>query len=282
MLRTDHPRQIIALRRVFCIGTVKTICTRVEVSEHEPRAGCVVNVIRIVMASERIPGIKNAGRTGALRNCEIKMILPHELPKVRRAEEFLLRTEGIIQVKIINAELVRHNDTDIIRHSAGNPVMSADRLEPPDFIAVRKADAVLFVCAVLFRQLTETEDTFSRRVNIRKYKNNKVLFPDSSGLFGLSFFLFLIYHKRISPEHTLVRRDRLCCRHRDIRRVDAAGRPDANSRDRVRHGCVALRVVRKVNLHMGENRFIMTRLLLRLDDNEFLRREMTGTGIIIS
>ena len=60
--------------------------------------------------------------------------------------------EGVVKVKVIKAEAVRHEHHRIIRNAFCDPVVAANGLEPPDFVGVVEGDAVHLVGAVLFQK----------------------------------------------------------------------------------------------------------------------------------
>ena len=80
--------------------------------------------------------------------------------------------------------------------------MAADGLHPPDFPLVIESDSVGFVGSVLFQQRCKAKYALPGTVDIRKYKNDKILFPDSSGrVFFSAVFCFLILHQRVCREN---------------------------------------------------------------------------------
>ena len=46
--------------------------------------------------------------------CQVEVILCNELPQVSRAEMVFLRAKGIVQIKGIDAQLVRHHHITVI------------------------------------------------------------------------------------------------------------------------------------------------------------------------
>ena len=178
------------------------------------------------------------------------MIRLYEFFQIRRAHIFPLLPEGIGKIKSVDSKLVRHNHIDIIRHSARHPVMSADRLQPPDLILILKRDAVHLIGSVLLQQASQTSDAFSRAADVRKHETHKVFLTDPSADLRLTVLCLLIYHQRIRAEHTRIRGDRLRRRHGNMCLIHAARRPDAFSVDRVRHCRVAHRLLRQLDLHM--------------------------------
>ena len=156
--------------------------------------------------------------------------------------------------------------------------MTADGLQPPYFIRIIESDAVGFVGSVFFQQCAQAFYAFPCGVNIRKHKNDKILFAKTARLFFLGISLCLIDHIGVGAEHPRVGRDRLGCGHSDIRFVDSAGCPDAVFRIDTRACGVAHRIVRKCYLPMSDDTGIFIFLIFRIYDNGFLYIEMPVIG----
>ena len=57
-LRDHTPRNIIALRSILSVRAVPADRLRIEPALHEPRARCIVDMVRVIAASEHISRIK--------------------------------------------------------------------------------------------------------------------------------------------------------------------------------------------------------------------------------
>ena len=104
-----------------------------NLDEHERHGHSGVDGARealVVMAAEGIPGIQHA----ILRQVQVMGV--DELLQIRRAHMRFLRGKGILQIKAVDAELIGHHHIGFIRHPLCHPMMSADGLQPPDFISV--------------------------------------------------------------------------------------------------------------------------------------------------
>ena len=99
---------------------------------------------------------------------------------------FLLFGERICQIKGIHALLVRHHDIDIIRHPFCDEMMSADRLQPPDFIFVGKGHSVHLIGAVFFEQFSQANHALSRGMNIWQQEACHIFLADAAGNLPIS------------------------------------------------------------------------------------------------
>ena len=275
MLRHEGPWEVVAHRSEVCIRAIPAVRARVEVTEQRPGTRCVVGVVRIIVAAEGEAWIEGVALI------QIQMILLNERTEIRGAHELLLRTEGILEIEVIDAELVRHDDILVVRYATCHPVVSADGLEPPDLIHILEADAVHLIGAVLREQAAETLDALSSRVDIRKDQEDDILLADPTGLLRCMLIARLEGDERISTEYTCVRGDGLSGGHRDVFTVHAGSRPDALTLHGVRHRGIAERILRQRNLHMAQHRAVYPRLLGRLHHNPLLRCELSCTGIIV-
>ena len=131
--------------------------------------------------------------------------------------------------------------------------MTADRLEPPDFTRILKSDAVHLISPVLLQETSEADHALSRTADVRKCDVYKVFLTDPADSFLFSVLRRLIFYKRVCAEHAGVRCDRLCRCHSHVLLINAAGRPDPLSFDRIRDCRKFHRVARKLDLHMGKD-----------------------------
>ena len=126
-------------------------------------------MVGIVMAAERISRIENILRLSLRADGKVQMMLCHKFLHVRGAHIFLLFRQGILDIEPVDAQLVGHHHICLVRHSSGNPVMSADGFQPPDFIHILESNAIHLVSTVLFQQAAQALYTFPSVVNIRKH-----------------------------------------------------------------------------------------------------------------
>ena len=193
----------------------------------------------------------------------------------------LLCAQGILQIKRIDPELVRHHHINIIRHSAGNPVMTADRLQPPDLVFIRKSYPVHLVSTVFFQQASQPRDTFSGTVNIREHHRYNVLLTDTSGNLFCTVLRRNIFHQRICSQNSCVGSDGFRGSHAHTCRVDTVRRPDAFSLQRVGHCGITQSLLGQIDLHVRKYGSIFFRLFFRMYHHEFLRGKLSGGRIIV-
>ena len=211
-----------------------------------------------------------------------------ELAQVGGAHAVLLLAEGVVEVELVDAQLVRHRHIAVVRHALGNPMVAADRFEPPDLARVTERDTVGFVCAVFLEQRAEALHAFARRLDVRQHDGHEILFAQAAGhgrLIAVLAFRALrrhIFDERIGAEHALVRGDRLGRAHRDVRFVDAGLAPFADVQVRVRHRRVLQWIVRQRHRQMALHGRVGARLVGRLDHDEALRVELPEAGILIA
>ena len=188
----------------------------------------------------------------------------------------LLGAEGILQVEAVHPELVRVDHHAVVRDPPGHPVMAADGLQPPDFVFVVEGNPVGFIGAVPLQQLRQTQHTLPGAADIGQYKHDDVLFPDPPGDLLLPPVSGRpVSHQRVRCQDARIGGDGLGGRHADVGGIDAGGRPDAVLRVDTRAGGIAQRFFRKLNLQMGEDAFVFSRLILRFDHNQLLDIKMT-------
>ena len=275
MLRHEGPWEVVAHRSEVCIRTIPAVCARVEIAEQRPGTRCVVGVVGIIVAAE------GETRIEAVTLTEVEVVLLDEAAEIRGAHELLLCTEGVLEIEVIDAELVRHDDILVIRYATCHPVVAADGLEPPDLVYILEADAVHLIGAVLCEQAAETLDALTCGVDVRKDQEDDILLADAAGFFRCMLIARLEGDERIGTEYTCVRGDGLSGGHCDVLTVHAGSRPDALTLHGVRHRGIAERILRQRNLHMAQHRAVYPRLLGRLHHNPLLRCELSCTGIII-
>lgn len=145
---------------------------------------------------------------------KIQMVVGNKLAQVGRAQMLPPCAKSVLQVKGIQSELVGHHNIGVVRHPAGDPVMAADGLQPPDLVYVLEGDAVLFIGAVLLQQAAQAGHTLPGRADVGQHQADDVLFPDAAGDHG------------VCPQHPGVGGDGLGSGHADIGFIDAGGCPD--------------------------------------------------------
>ena len=193
----------------------------------------------------------------------------------------LLCVQGILQIKGIDSELVRHHHISVVRHSPGDPVMAADGLQPPDLVFIGKSNAVHLVGTVFLQQASQTCDTLSGTVNVRKHQRHNVLLADAAGDLFHTILRRNIFHQWIRSQNSGIGSDSLCGRHAHTCRIDTVRRPGAFSLQRVGHCGITYGILRQIDLHMGKHGFVFFRLFFRMHHHKFLRGKLSGGGIIV-
>ena len=67
---------------------------------------------------------------------EVEVVPFHEFQKITGAHKVRLLSECILEIKLVNPLLVRHDDVAVVRYTPCHPVVAADGLEPPDLIFI--------------------------------------------------------------------------------------------------------------------------------------------------
>ena len=275
LFRHHAPGQIIRLGGVICAGAVPHPGVGVQAAQHIPGAGRIVNMIGVRVAAEGIARVQRA----VLR--KVQMVLCNELFQICRAQVIFLCTAGIFQIKCIHAKLIGHHHIAVVRHTAGHPVVAADRFQPPDLVHVLERDAVHLIGAVRLQQTAQPLHALAGRVDVRQHQVDDILLPDAAGHFRLSIPRGLVNHQRVRPQHAGIGGDGLGSRHADVGCVDTGRRPDALALHGIGHRRHPQRFPRQRDLHMGQHRAVHRRMLLRLHDHKFFCREMSGAGIVV-
>ena len=178
-------------------------------------------------------------------------------------------SECISHIEPVDSLLVRHDNIFLVRHALRDPVMSPDCLHPPDLADILKTYTVHLIGSVLLEELSQTNDPFSRAVDIWEHNGHQIFLPYSA------------FDQRICAENSRVGSDGFRGSHRYIAGIDAGLPPYSLIRERIRHRCVPHGIIRKVDLDLRDNGFIMSRLLLRRDHDEFFGSEFTGRRILV-
>ena len=193
----------------------------------------------------------------------------------------LLCIQGILQIKSIDSELVRHHHICFIRHSAGDPVMTADRLQPPDLVFIGKSNPIHLIGAVFFQQTSQPRDTFSGTMNIREHHRYNVLLTDTSGNLFCTILRRNIFHQRICSQDSGIGSDGLRGRHAHTCRIDTVRCPDTFSLQRIGHCGITQSLLGQIDLHMRKHGSVFCRLFFRMYHHEFLRGKLSRRGIIV-
>ena len=233
-------------------------------------------MVRVVVAAKGIAGVQ----CPILR--QVQMVLCDELGKVGRAHVFLLLAQGVGQVKAVQTQLVGHDHIHVIRHTAGDPVVTADGLQPPHLVHVGKSDAVHLVSAVGLQQLAQTLHALAGGVDVGQHQIHNILFADAAGHFRLAALGGAVLHQRVRAQHAGVGGDRLSGGHAHVGGVHAGSRPDALALHGVGHGGKAHGTLRQGHFHMGQHTAVDLGQVLRVHHGELFGGEMAGTGIVVA
>ena len=173
---------------------------RIEMVASQRRAATAITATVHIDVSESARRLESEAATCSRAHSAVKVVRIHEFTQICTAHEFTLGVEGVVEVEIVDAELVGDGRIAVVRHAAGDPMMSADRFDIPDFVYVGNDDAIRFVGAVCFKQFGETRDAFACRGYVRQHEGDDVFFSDSARDFrGASGFVRrLQFNERIS------------------------------------------------------------------------------------
>ena len=222
------------------------------------------------MTAKSISWVENAVHS------QIQVIFLNEIFQIGRTHIFFLLGKSIFQIELVNTKLIWHDYIDIIRHFAGHPVMTADSLKPPDLLRILKSNAVHFISAILLKQTAEAFDTFTGTANIRQNQAYNIFLADTA--FNLFLFIFgrLIDNQWISTQNSRIGSNSFCGCHGHIGFIDAAGRPDTIAFKGVGYSGITHRIVRKVDFHMGKDRYVFAGLFIRVNHHVFLWGKSAG------
>ena len=252
------------------------------------RAATAITATVHIDVSESARRLESEAATCSRAHSAVKVVRIHEFTQIGTAHEFTLGVEGVVEVEIVDAELVGDRGIAVIGHAAGDPMVSADRFDIPDFVYVGNDDAIRFVGAVCFKQFGETCDAFACRGYVRQHKGDDVFLTDTAGLLGLIIGAVRFADSRpqldhrVRTEHALVDSDGFGGAHRHVVLADARFRENSAIWQHIWHNAVSAWIVGKIDFDMTEHTAVMPRLVLRRDRNEFLRIVTAGTGIIVA
>ena len=270
LFRHHAPWNIVRIWCEICGRAIPAPCARIQAAAHIPCTWGIVDVVGIVMTAKSISWVENAVHS------QIQVIFLNKILQICRAHIFFLLGKGIFQVELVDTKLIRHDHIDIIRYFAGYPVMTADGFKPPDFIGILKSNAVHFISAVLFKQAAEALNPFTGTANIRQDQAYNIFLTDTALGFFMSIFRGLINNQWISAKHSWIGSDGFCGCHGHIGFIDAAGCPDTIAFKGVGYSGITHRIVRKVDFHMGKDRYVFAGLLIRVNHHVFLRGKSAG------
>ena len=198
------------------------------------------------------------------------MMVLNEGDQVGRTQVFLFLSESIRQIQAVNPQLIGHDGIAVIRYAAGNPVMAADGLHPPDLIGILKADAVHLIRAVLFQQTAEQFNAFSCAANVGKNDREHIFLPDP------------VLHQRIRTLNPCIARDGLRRRHGHMAAVDACFTPDSLVRQGIGGSRIPQGLVREFNSAARKHRDILPRLVFRIDHKKTFRGKRSVSRVFIA
>ena len=257
--RHQTPGQVIAVGGEIGLRSGPGKGIRVQLLQDPPCAGCVIGMIRIIVASESIPGIE-----GFLRiHPQVQAVVLHECLQVRRADEVF----RIAEIKEVDPQLVGDHGIGIIRKTTGHPVVSANGFQPPDVFAVAEADAVHFIGPILLQQGSQTQAAFLCGSDIRQDDGHKILLADAA------------FHQRIGSLDPGIGGDGLRGSHRHVRCIDPSRSPFPFILHGVGNTGIGHGIIRKFDGDFGNHRGIAPGLVLGKDRHEFLRGIASGSGV---
>ena len=262
------PGDIVALGRVVGLGTVPHIAG-VKAALHIPGARRVVNVVAVAVRAKGLARVKDRGRTVALNaQRQVQMPLGHPSAQVGGAHVIGLGALGVIQVKAVDTQLVGHGHIGVIGHALGDPVVTADGLEPPDLVHVAKGDAVVLVGAIALEQVTQNAYAVAGGFGIWQHQGHHVLLAQTAGLRRNIAVLVLValgghvVDERVGAANALVGGERLGCGHAHIELVETGLGPDAVARDNIGDARVAHGVIGQFNGQVTQDARVDARLLV--------------------
>ena len=175
---------------------------------------------------------------------------------------------GVVQVKAVDTQLVRHGHIGVIGHALGDPVVAADGLEPPDLVHVTKGDAIVLVGTVALEQVAQDTHAVAGGLGVRQHQGHHILLAQSAGLGRNIAVLALvalggyIVHERIGAADALVGGERLGCGHANVKLVEAGLSPNAVTGDNVGDARVAHGVIGQLDGQVAQDARVDTRLLV--------------------
>ena len=262
------PGDIVALGRVVGLRTIPHIAG-VKAALHVPRARGVVDVVAVAVRAKGLARVKDHSRAVALdAQRQVQMPLGHPGAQVGGAHVVGLVALGVVQVKAVDTQLVRHGHISVVGHALGDPVMAADGLEPPDLVHVAKGDAVVLVGAVALEQVAQDTDAVAGGLGIRQDQGHHVLLAQATRLHRHIAVLTLValgghvVHEWVGAADALVGGERLGCGHAHIELVETGLGPDAVARDNIGDARVAHGIIGQFNGQATQDARVDARLLV--------------------
>ena len=226
-------------------------------------------MVAVAVRTKGLARVKDRSRTVALdTQRQVQMPLGHPGAQVGGAHVVGLVALGVVQVKAVDAQLVGHGHIGVVRHAPGDPVVTADGLEPPDLVHVAKGDAVVLVSAVALEQVAQDTHAVAGGLGIRQHQGHHVLLAQATGLRRHIAVLTLValgghvVHKRIGAANALVGGERLGCGHTNVELVETGLGPDAVAGNDVGNARVAHGVVGQLNGQVAQDARVDARLIV--------------------
>ena len=262
------PGDIVALGRVVGVGAIPHVAG-VEAALHVPGARRVVDMVAVAVRAKGLARVKDGSRAVALNaQRQVQMPLGHPDAQVGGAHMVGLGALGVIQVKAVDAQLVGHGHIGVVRHALGDPVVTADGLEPPDLVHVAKGDAVVLVGAVALEQVAQDTNAVAGGLGVGQDQGHHVLLAQATRLRRHIAVLTLValggrvVRERIGAANALVGGERLGCGHAHIELVETGLGPDAVARDNIGDARVAHGVIGQFNGQVTQDARVDARLLV--------------------
>lgn len=227
-------------------------------------------MVGIRVGAEAVPGIEHAIVTG------VQVVLRNEGLQIPGTQVFPALAKGIRKIKPIQSELVGHNDTFIVRHPAGNPVVTADGLHPPDLFVIVEGNAIGLISTVLLQELSQPHNALPGRMDIGQHQNHQVLLADSPRDILLPAALGLpVLHHRVRPQNSGIGRDGLRSGHAHVGLVDARCGPNTLGPVHIGAGGIAHGVLRQLDGQMADDAFVCAGLLFRVHRHQLFHVKVT-------
>ena len=220
-LRHKGPGDVVTGGRKIRMLPFPAVAGGAEHLAHKPGPGGIVNMVGIRVGAEAVPGIEHAIVAG------VQVVLRNEGLQIPGAQVFPALAKGIRKIKPIQSELVGHNDAFVVRHPAGNPVVTADGLHPPDLFVIVEGNAIGLISTVLLQELSQPHNALPGRMDIGQHQNHQVLLADSPRDVLLPAALGLpVLHHGVRPQNSGIGRDGLRGGHAHVGLVDARCGPN--------------------------------------------------------
>ena len=97
---------------------------------------------------------------------------------------FQLLSLGICKIKGIDTELIRHRHIGVIRYTPRDPMMAANRLEPPNLINIRDCNAIHLVRSARLEQPSKPTHAIAGRCSVRQNQRRNVFLADTTRHLG--------------------------------------------------------------------------------------------------